>query len=234
MKKLVAAVVVAVSLAAVLAPAVASKPKKKKGGPVTVATDPDGDWGGNVNGAVGPVGAGVGQDLVEATISMADAKSINFVIKVAGLPPTGGVPEFARYGWDFTVNGEAFGMSGNFTDYGRGICYPLNTNSCPPPRDPGMQPFYIRQGPCTVGTGGPAECNLVATVNAAFDVAAGTITIPVPAEAIEAKPGSKIAPGSNASYAATIYAAPAALLSSANAPHDSMIGTATFTVPKRK
>ncbi len=212
----------------------AAKGKTKPAGPVVIATDDAADWGANVDPTIAPIGAALGQELVEASIGMADAKTVNFVIKVTGLPPTGGLPEVVRYSWDFTVNGDAFGMSGNFTDYARGVCYPAHTNSCPPPKDPGMQPFYVRQGVCTIGTGGLGECNLMATVQATFDAAAGTITIPVPADAIGAKPGAKIAPGANAVFGATIYAAPAAVTSNANGPYDTMIGTGTFVVPKTK
>ena len=230
MKKLITALVLAVSVAALVAPA-ASAAKAPK--PVKVATDDAGDWGSNVEPTLAPVGGVLGQELVEASIGMADAKTVNFVIKVAGLPPTGGIPEFARYSWDFTVNGEAFGMSGNFTDYARGVCYPPHTNSCPPPKDPGTQPFFIRQGPCTIGSGGLGECNLVATAKATFDVASGTITIPVPTDAIGAKPGAKIGPGANSVFGATIYASPAAVSANANGPHDTMTATGTFTVPKK-
>lgn len=234
MKKLIAVSIAALSIAALLVPAVSAKPKKKaKAGPAIVAKDDAGDWGSNVDATIGPVGAALGQDLVEASIVAADAKTVNFVIKVAGLPPTGGIPEFVRYSWDFTVNGDAFGMSGNFTDYARGICYPAHTNSCPPPKDPGPAPFYVRQGPCTIGSGGLGECNLVATATATFDAASGTITIPIPADAIGVKPGSKIGPGANAVFGATIYAAPAAVTSNAAGPHDTMISTVTYTVPKK-
>ena len=234
MKKLIIALLAALSIAALLVPAVSAK-GKKAAGPAVVAKDDAGDWGSNVDPAaaplLGPAGAAYGQDLLEASIAK-DGANINFVIKVAGLPPTGGVPEFARYSWDFTVNGEPFGMSGNFTDYARGVCYPAHTNSCPPPKDPGMQPFYVRQGPCTIGTGGLGECNLVATAKATFDAASGTITIPVPAEAIGAKAGSKIGPSVNSVFAATIYAAPAAVTSNAAGPHDTMTATGTYKVPK--
>ena len=206
----------------------------KKSGPKVIATDAADDWGSNVDAGLAPVGAALGQELVEASIGMADAKTVNFVITVAGLPPTGGIPEGARYSWDFTVNGEAFGMSGNFTDYARGVCYPAHTNSCPPPKDPGQQPFFIRQGPCTIGAGGLGECNLIATVKAIFDTAAATITIPVPLEALGAKAGSKIGPGANSVFGATIYASPAAVTANANGPHDTMTGTGTFVVPKGK
>lgn len=212
----------------------ASTAAKKKSGPLVVGTDPDADWGSNVDSGLAPAGDVLGQELVEASIAMADKATVNFIIKVKSLPPTGGIPEFARYSWDFTVNGDAFGMSGNFTDYARGVCYPAHTNSCPPPKDPGQQPFFIRQGPCTIGTGGLGECNLLATVQGIFDAAAGTVTIPVPLEAIGAKPGAKIGPGVNSVFGGTIYASPAAVSANANGPHDVMAVTGTFTVPKGK
>lgn len=231
MKKLIIALLAALSIAALLVPSVSAK--GKKAGPMVVGKDDAADWGSNVDATIAPVGGALGQELVEASIAMADAKTVNFVIKVAGLPPTGGIPEFARYSWDFTVNGEAFGMSGNFTDYARGICYPAHTNTCPPPKDPGQQPFYVRQGPCTIGTGGLGECNLVATAQAVFDTAEGTITIPVPADAIGAKPGAKIGPGANSVFGATIYASPAAVTANASGPHDTMTATGTYVVPKK-
>ena len=234
MKKLTLFLLVLTLAAAVVAPTGLASAKAKKSGPVVVGTDDAGDWGANVDATIAPVGGALGQELVEASIGMADSKTVNFVIKVAGLPPTGGIPEFARYSWDFTVNRSAFGMSGNFTDYARGVCYPAHTNSCPPPKDPGQQPFYIRQGPCTIGTGGLGECNLVATVKATFDVASSTITIPVPLAALKAKPGSKIGPGTNSVFGSTIYASPAAVSANANGPHDTMVATGTFVVPKGK
>lgn len=237
MKKLTLSLLVLALVAAFVVPSgVASAKPKKPTGPVVVATDDAGDWGANVDPTIAPAGSAIGQELVEASLAMADAKTVNFVIKVAGLPPSGGIPEGARYSWDFTVNGEAFSMSGNFTDYTRGVCYPAHTGSCPPPKDPGQQPFFIRQGPCTISptAASISECNLVATVQAIFDTATGTITIPVPLDVIKAKAGSKIGPGTNSVYGSTIYATPAAVTANAAAPHDTMVATGTFTVPKGK
>ena len=235
MKKFVFSLAAALAVAALLAPAgMAAGKAKKPAGPVVVATDSAGDWGANVDPQLAPAGDTLGQDLVEASISMADASTVNFIIKVNALPAAGGIPEFGRYGWDFTVNGDPYAMSGGFTDYLRGICYPLHAGTCPPPRDPGQQPFFIRQGACTVGAESLSNCTLVTTVKATFDSAAGTITIPVPLAVLKAKAGSKIGPGSNASFGATIYASPAAVISSANLPHDTMVGTGTFVVPKGK
>lgn len=227
---LVSGIVVAcLALSAFAGPAGADakKKKKKKAGPVVIGTDDAGDWGANADPTLAPLGDVLGQDLVEATIEMADEETINFIIKVNALPPTGGVPEASRYTWDFVADGNAFNMSGAFTEFIRGVCNPLHTGACPPPQNPGTAPFFIRHGPCTVG----ADCIVDAWVNATFDAASGTITIPVPMEAIQAKPGTEIAPGVTA-FGGTLYTAPALLVTQASLPHDVMIATESFIVPK--
>lgn len=237
MKKLTLSLMVLALAATFVVPSASAAPKgKAKSGPQVVGTDVATDWGSNVDATIAPAGNVLGQELVEASIGMADMTTVNFIIKVNSLPPTGGIPEGARYSWDFTVDDEAFGMSGNFTDYARGICYPAHTNSCPPPKDPGSQPFFIRQGPCTISPTGASisECQLKATVKATFDTASGTITIPVPLDAIGAKPGSKIGPGTNSVFGATIYSSPAAVTANANGPHDTMVVTGTFVVASGK
>lgn len=207
----------------------AAKKKKKPAGPVVVATDADNDWG--ADATIGPAGDLLGQELIEASITMADAKTVNFIIKVKSLPASGGIPEFSRYGWDFTVDGEARHMSGGFTDYIRGVCYPVHSGpgSCPPPKDPGQGAFFVRKGDCTVGP--EIDCQLVANVNATFDTAAGTITIPVPLEALGAKRGSVIGPGVSAQFGATIHASPAVVVQSGAGPHDAMTSSVSFVIP---
>jgi hypothetical protein len=206
----------------------ASAKGKKAAGPVVVGTDPADDWG-SAAGVPQPVGDAIGQELVEASIGMADAKTINFVFKLNSLPPWGGMPEVSRYNWDFNVDGDAYQLTGGFTEYLRGVCNPLQTGSCPPPQDPGQTPFFLRQGPCTVG----AECFLRGITHATFDPAAATITVPVPLELIKAKPGSKINPGAS-SFGPSIYAAPAAMVSNASLPSDVLTVTGIYTIPKGK
>lgn len=215
-------------LGAAVAPAAVAG-KAKKSGPMVVGTDASGDWGSNVDATLAPLGDLLGQDVVEASITMADPGTVAFIIKVNSLPPTGGIPESSRYNWDFLVDGEAFQLTGAFTDFIRGICNPLHTGACPPPQNPGMSPFFLRQGPCTVG----ADCFLRATVNATFDAAKATITIPVPLELLGAKPGSKIAPGVS-TLGGTIYAATSAMVTNGSLPNDTMMVTGTYTVPKGK
>jgi hypothetical protein len=196
--------------------------------PRTVGEDEEGDWGATVDSNLAPLGHLLGQDLVEAQIGMQDRDTINFIIRVSALPPWGGIPEFSRYNWDITVDGEAFQLTGAFTEYLRGVCNPLHTDSCPPPQDPGMAPFFVRQGACTVGD----ECHVLAIANAEFDPAEGTINIPVEREVLGAKRRSRIGFGASF-FGGTIYAAPAAIVVGAAAPHDTLQVTRVFRLPRR-
>ena len=205
---------------------------KKAKGPVVMGVDPAGDWGAAVDPTLAPAGDALGQDLTEASITMADKATINFVIKLNSLPASGGVPEVSRYVWDMNVDGEFVELDGKFTNYSRGACDPT-AGQCPPPRDPGLQPFLVR-GNCGIAndTGTTiTTCEEIGIVQAAFDAAAGTITIPVPAELINAKPGSKITAGANV-FGGSVSATPAAFLSMTTFPLDTLTVDGTFVVTK--
>ncbi|MBA2726097.1 MAG: hypothetical protein H0U53_08915 [Actinobacteria bacterium] len=213
---------------ALFAPAAIAGKKAPKG-PTVLGTDDAGDWGANVDATIGPVGAALGQDLTEASIApSADKKGLDFVITLASLPPTGGTPEISRYSWDFTVDGEAVELDGKFTNFSRGTCDPTS-GQCPPPRNPGLQPFFVR-GNCAVVEGtAVVACEELGVVQAAFDAAKGTITIPVPLELIGAKKGSKIGPGVGL-FGSTVEAAPAAFLTSGSFPSDGLLILKTYVV----
>ena len=222
-RKLVALLVSGLVAAAVLVgPSVSAAPKA-----TVVGTDPAGDWGANHNAGLNPFGDAMGMDLTGAEISLADAKTINFVIKVNSLPPSGGFPEIARYTWDFNVDGRFTELDGKFTNYSRGICDPT-AGSCPPPRDPGQQPFFVR-GDCAANEANVTTCKEIGVVQATFDAAESTITIPVPLALIKAKKGSKISPAANI-FGGSISAAPAAFVTSNNFPLDTMTTLKTFVV----
>ncbi len=199
-----------------------------------MAEDPAGDWG-IEDQPVGPGGTPMSADLIEASIGMADATTVNFVIKLAALPPTGGTPEVTRYIWDFTVDGNLVELDGKFTNYSRGVCDPTS-GACPPPRDPGMRPFFLR-GNCRT-EGNVQVCDELALIQATFDTTEATITIPVTIEQLQAKPGSVIGIGQSESGAGygggQIVASFAAFFSSGNMPHDDMVMTETFTIPGGK
>ncbi len=226
---LAAATVVAVALALVV-PAGTAGAQGKKGKAKVVGEDPADDWGEAVDPNIHPLGTALGQDLVEASIGMADKKTVNFVITLQSLPPNGGTPEITRYIWDFNVDGEFTELDGKYTNYSRGACDPTS-GQCPPPRDPGLFPFFVR-GNCGA-VGSVTVCEELGLVEAVFDAAEATITIPVPLKLINAKPGSKIEPGTNL-FGGSIAAVPSALFSSTGMPLDSMIVTETFKVPGKK
>ncbi|HEV2756931.1 MAG TPA: hypothetical protein VG318_14280 [Actinomycetota bacterium] len=227
-KKLLVSLVAGVVATALLLPATAQAAKKS--GPVVVGTDAEDDWGDGSNTAVGDA---LGQDLVSASIGMADAATVNFVIGVKSLPAAGGAPEVTRYTWDFAVDGEHLELDGKFTNFSRGACDPT-AGTCPPPRNPGLYPFILR-GECTTDATLPVTltiCQELAKVEAVFDAATATITIPVPVEALGAKPGSKIS-GVGGTFGGTISAAPSAFLTSGSMPMDMMVTTKTFVLPKK-
>ncbi|MDQ3962985.1 MAG: hypothetical protein M3277_03610 [Actinomycetota bacterium] len=225
---------VALGLAAGALVGPAESAKKKKSGPVVVGKDDAGDWGANVDPQIYPAGDALGQDLVGAALEMAeDGKTINFIIQLNSLPPIGGAPEVSRYTWDFTVdNGDQIEIDGKFTNYTRGACDPTS-GQCPPPRDPGLQPFLVR-GNCHVEALVATNftiCEELARVQAIFDPAEGTITVPVPMDAIKAKPGSKIS-GAAGTFGTTVNAAPSAFVTTSRFPMDGLITTKTFVVPR--
>lgn len=233
MKKLAALALVGLLAGMLSAPAEAGKKPK---GPLVVGIDPVGDWGTNADpGLAGsPAGDVLGQDLVGASIGMSeDKKSVNFIFQLNALPPSGGMPEFTRYTWDFTVDGsDTLEIDGKFTNYSRGTCDPTS-GQCPPPRDPGMQPFLVRGNcaPQDLTATTLTICEELARVQGVFDAAAGTITVAVPLEAIKAKPGSKIA-GAMGTFETTVNAAPSGFFTMSGFPMDGLITTKTFVVPR--
>lgn len=195
--------------------------------PLTVGRDARGDWGDNAGvPELAPLGAALGQDLVSAAIGMGKRKTINFIIRVTSLPPAGGMPEFTRYNWRFTVNGRGLELDGKFTNYTRGACDPTS-GQCPPPRDPGSAPFFVRGNCSSVGT--TVVCEELGLVHARFNTAKGTITIPVPMKLMKAKRGSKIAGGAS-DFGGTVAAAAAAFVTPFAAPNDTLTVTRTFRV----
>lgn len=209
-----------------------------------IGEDPAGDWDSATAGApeAAPVGSAIGQDLIQANIDNA-GDIVNFIITVAELPAIGGMPEATRYTWNIDlVDGDTtlnhIELDGKFTNYSRGACDPTG-GLCPPPRDPGMAPFLLRGNCTTTGALPPPSptpgtnltlCQEFAKVEAAFDAASGTITVPVPLSALQTAAEQDcfgIAAGTNI-FGGFLSAAPSAFLTSGAMPMDFM--EASFTI----
>lgn len=228
--KLIALALAALVAAAFVVPGVATAAKKSA--PKVVGTDPAGDFHGlDGDPAFAPLGDVLGADLVKTSIAKADAKTLNFIIEVNSLQT---VPEFIRYIWGISVDGEYVEFDGKFTNYSRGACDPTS-GQCPPPRDPGQQPFLVR-GNCGPGPDPTLTvCEELGIVQGIFDTAAATITIPVPMDLIGAKPKSKITMGLSdfsSQAGGNVLAIMSAFVSQSNWPADSMHTTGTYIVPK--
>lgn len=223
---------VAASLVGASAPASAGKKGKKASGPQLVGEDVADDWGAGVDPTLQPLGDALGQELTTAHIAMNGKDKIDFIIGLNSLPPTGGVPEITRYIWDMNVDGEFVELDGKFTNYSRGACDPTS-GQCPPPRDPGMQPFFVRGNCGAVEGTGVTTCEEIGIVQGVFDAAKATVTVTVPMKLINAKPGSKITPGTNI-FGGSIAAVPSAFLTADAMPMDSMALLKTFVVSSGK
>lgn len=218
MKKILTAVMTAGLIAALVLPSSTAVAAKKKGKTVKLGKDPVGDWGANVDASISPLGDALGQDLTSAAMSN-DKKKLNFIMGLNSLPPNGGAPEVTRYQWAFNIDGNAFELDGKYTNYSRGACDPTS-GQCPPPRDPGMQPFMLR-GNCVSGT--VVTCEELGIVQASFDADKGTITIPVPLKSIKAKRGSRVIGG-------TLSTSLSAYFSANAGPEDTLTVTKTYKI----
>lgn len=190
--------------------------------------EPADDWNGGDNQSVGQA---LGQELTGAFIRLVD-DVYTFRIAAAELPAIGGTPEVTRYGWSFTYNGAAFELDGKFTNYSRGVCDPTS-GQCPPPRDPGLYPFFLR-GNCTTNDANITSCEELAVYEATFDPAEGTIDIDVPAADLTDDAGVQpcdTIKGSASFLGGSVWAAPTALYTLSSFPNDQVTVRQAFQVP---
>ena len=193
-----------------------------------MGSDPSGDWASDTGDPTfAPLGQQLGQDLVAAKIGRAGNKLL-FVIGVTDLPSNGGIPEVTRYLWELDVDGRLVELDGKWSNYSRGACDPT-AGTCPPPRDPGMQPFSVRE--CTSDPTSD-QCEELGLVQAIFDSRAGTITVPVPISMIDAKAGTQIAFGENTSTGYSGVNAMASAFYSQDPTRDNLIPRKIYTVPR--
>jgi hypothetical protein len=245
------AIVGALLLAAVVAPAGAEEPGEAEDPRFptewhVVADGDAGTFGGG--GGAAQLGHQLGGDLLEARIRMPDADHVEFQIQTTNLPAPGGTPEAIRYTWDmFVDSGDGpvdASLDGKFSNYSRGVCDP--TAGCNPAagdaQDPGMRPFQWR-GPVEVMPIGAVTFNArpnLATIAADFDPDEDTITVLLPVEAINLLEGvefgdcSQIRPGAGLN-GGVVESSLAAWLTSAAFPHDTLLdvwpGDPVFTAP---
>ncbi|MEA2451776.1 MAG: hypothetical protein QOG04_486 [Actinomycetota bacterium] len=157
--------------------------------------DPTGDAD-NAQGLGMSIPAGF--DLVSGSIERAGA-NLNFTVTMADMPPSGSIPDGARFLWAFAVNSKTtYRLTAKSADIGKPDALAGNGTERVGKVD--AQGHFRLEGNCqageTVGVLQPINCETLGYITGAFDTAAKTLTITVPMKLIKAKIGTVIGPGS--------------------------------------
>ena len=183
-------------------------------GATVVGEDASGDWN---QGVAAPLGDSLGQDLVSATIGMKGNKTVVFGIVLNSLPA--GEQPAAAYVWNFAVGDKEFALHKHPCSSPGGTC-PTTART-----------FDLVE--CTQQVGVQVHvdsCEPVASIESKVDRASATITIPVPLDALKARPGDVISPRQLPSLQA--YVPPSVALYDVAPLGDVLPSTKTFTIPK--
>ena len=175
----------------------AAKKKPKKAGPVMVFEDPSGDAGLASQAQPVPGADAGGFDLTKGSINRV-GENLEFTVEHAAMPEGGTLPEGFRLLWHFSVDGEEYRFTIKSGDVGK----------------PDVQAQSGTERLGQVDTDGhfrleqcadealPAvltlvQCRVVEDgyLEGSFDAAKASLTVVLPLELVDAKPGSVVSPG---------------------------------------
>lgn len=186
MRKLMTIMLAGGLVAGLFAPmASASKPK-------VVWKDATGDAdAGNGVGASAPVGV----DLESGSIAR-KGKNLEFTVKHADMPPSGSLPEAARFMWAFAVGNTSYRLTVKSADIGKPDLLAGQTDERVGTASVG---HFRLEGDCgtgeTIGVLSPVNCAPLAYLEGTWDAANMSFTFPVPMKLVKAKPKSVIQGG---------------------------------------
>ena len=168
-------------------------------GPASAAAKPVQVWEDVAGDADAAQGLGqsipAGFDITSGSLARNGA-NIEFTVAHADMPPTGSLPEGARFLWNFTVNGKPFRLTVKSADIGKPDVVGGQTTERVGRAD--LQGHFRIEGECTTDTSLPLQrvnCPPVGYYGGAFDPAAKSFTAIIPMKDIGAKPGSVIGIG---------------------------------------
>lgn len=160
--------------------------------PAVVWEDPTGDADG---------GQGLGQsipagfDLATGAIA-AKGANIEFTVTHADMPPSGSLPEGARFLWNFTVNKKPFRLTAKSADIGKPDVVAGQTSERVGRAD--VQGHFRIESECVTDASLPLQrvnCPPLGYFEGSFDPATMSFTAIIPMKVLGAKPGSVIAVG---------------------------------------
>lgn len=225
MKKIAAALLAGGMLVGVLGPA-SAKPK-----PLWEDASGDADAG---QGAGASIPAGL--DLIGGGIEL-KGKELIFSVTHADMPPTGSLPEAARFLWAFAVDGKSYRWTFKSADIGKPDLLGGQTNERVGRID--AQGHFRLESDCAsevVGALNAINCKPVGYYTGTIDPATATVTMKVPLADIGAKPGSVISVGggNEATICAICWVSHVAERSLNSTIIDDATMTSTYKLPKKK
>ena len=184
MKKLAAVLLAGGMLVGVLGPA-GAKPK-----PMWEDASGDADVGQGLGASI-PAGLDLTAGAIEAK-----GKDLTFSVTHADMPPSGSLPEGARFLWAFTVDGKGYRWTFKSADIGKPDVVGGQTDERVGRVD--AQGHFRLESDCateaTPANVSAINCKPVGYYTGTIDAASATVTMTVPLADIGAKPGSVIGP----------------------------------------
>jgi hypothetical protein len=184
MKKLTTVLAIAALTVGVIAPADAGKPTK-----MWEDVADDADLGQGLGGSLPG-----GWDLAGGTIVKKGA-NLEFTVTHHQMPPSGSAPEFTRFIWNITVDGEPYRFTVKSVDIGKPDVAAGQTTERVGRVD--VMGHFRLEGECTTTTTGIGfvNCPPLEYLEGTWDPGAMSFTIILPLKSVKAKTGSVIGPG---------------------------------------
>ena len=200
--------------------------------PLTVIEDASGDAD-VATGAGASIPAGL--DIVAGTIEK-KGKDLIFSVEHADMPPTGSLPEGARFLWAFNIGDKGYRWTFKSADIGKPDVVASQTDERVGRVD--AQGHFRLEADCSatpVGSVSMINCPVVGYYEGTIDAAAKTLSVAIPMKDLKAKTGTKITPGAgeNTQICPVCWVSHVAERSLNSTIIDSAAMAKTFTVPKK-
>ena len=200
--------------------------------PVTVIEDASGDADA-ATGAGASIPAGL--DITAGTIEK-KGKDLIFSVTMADMPPSGSLPEAARFLWAFNIGDKGYRWTFKSADIGKPDVAGGQTDERVGRVDAAGH-FRLEADCVGIPTGSLTmiNCPPVGYYTGTIDAAAKTLSVAVPMKDLKAKTGTKITPGAgdNTQICQVCWVSHVAERSLNSTIIDSAVMTGTYKVPKK-
>ncbi len=200
--------------------------------PVSVIEDASGDAD-MATGAGGSIPGGF--DIVEGTIEK-KGKELLFTVTHADMPPSGSLPEGARFLWAFNIGDKGYRWTFKTADIGKPDVLAGQTSDRVGRVD--ATGHFRLEGDCAVEAMpgfNAINCKPLGYYEGAIDAATKSLSVTIPLKDLKAKTGTKITPGAgdNTQICQVCWVSHTAERSLSLTIIDDAVMTGTYKVPKK-